>query len=262
MAWWHTSFDEWVCEVRSLYGSQLRLDARFPDANRLLMEFEKRVKVWFRSRNCAAARCVQEKVNELAAAAALLSNMAQDQTLHYELPLIGTNKTIDFLVKSATGLEGWIDVKTVAPQWLDTEFYWQRFERDREHAPQGVRTMLSREWGGAGIANQKRRACRTFVRNTIDIEGKAAELDISQRAPVAILFCTYGQAWKYDLLEDFADFYRTGSVRGVDGFSNAIVKECMSLQRNLAGFHYLERREFDAEQTRFGMFLEGPSVRK
>ena len=215
MAWWHTSFDAWVPEVRNFYVSRLCSDARFPDANRLLMEFEKCVDVWHGNRNRSAKRGVQEKVNELAAAEALVSSMAEDQTLHYELPLIGTKQTIDFLVKSATGLVGWIDVKTVDPKWQDTEIYRERFEKVREHAPQGVRTMLSREWGGAGFASQKLNACKTFVRNTIEIEKKAAGLDSTQRAPVAILFCTYGFAWKWDALEDFADFYRTGSFRTV-----------------------------------------------
>jgi len=83
-----------------------------------------------------------------------------------------------------------------------------------------------------------------------------------EQAPVAMLFCTSGFAWRRSDLEDLADFYHTGHFRNDDGFRNAIARymadEGTAFSRTIAGFHYLERKQFEAWH-RFQTFVSGPA---
>ena len=67
--------------------------------------------------------------NELAAAECLLGSSNPDALVCYEPPMAGTKKRFDFLCMDGTGQRTWIEVKTVAPQWIDDEAGWQRVVR-------------------------------------------------------------------------------------------------------------------------------------
>lgn len=258
MAWWHALLDGLTVEADAYYRATFESDPRFSDAPRLLNEFAHCVEVWSKKRDAAAARGVQEKVNELAAAAALLSTLHKDQTLAYEPPLSSTKKTIDFCVMSAVQPVAWIDVKTVSPEWRDLDF-----EPPRVESPPEVKMIRSQRRAGAGVAGGELNARLTFLRRTIDLEKKAAGLMDGQRAPVAMLFCTNGSTWKLSALAEYAYFYRTGSFRPDYSFGDAISKSTgvrhAIVTRTLAGFHFLERRQFDAVQSEFRSFVGGPS---
>ena len=73
-------------------------------------------------------------------------------------------------------------------------------------------------------------------------------------APVTPLLCSNGFAWHKDDLEDFADFYFNGRFRADDvvgkmALSRQMATKVKALDRTLAGFHYLERKQFEIEAT-------------
>jgi hypothetical protein len=254
--------DELIAEADTFYRGVLD-DARFRDAPRLLDEFERDAATWGKRRDAKSANGVQEKLNELAAGAALLSTMGEDETLSYEPPLLATKKTIDFRLNGTNGTAGWVDVKTVSPEWADTDEKWERFLQISADAPENVHIVRDKELGGAGISNQDLKTRWTFAQRTFALEEKIAAFETSEKAPTSMLFCTYGFAWTCSALEDFADFYRTGRFRADDGFSNAIARfmtdEGLAFDRSIAGFHYLERKQFSAFGHCFVPFVAGPA---
>ena len=260
MTWWHADFDRWVDDTRSAYGSCFSADTRFIGADRLLKEFDSAAETWRRRRDPYPA---EEKANELAAATALLCRLRASDVLHYEPPLKGTKKRIDFKITGGSAETAWIEVKTVAPRWEDDEKEWQRFLSMQADAPDNVHVIVNKDFGGAGITGQARKTRWSFLHRAVEVERKLKLLDASEQASVALLLCSNGFAWSEDALEDFADFYRTGRFRGDDWFSHAVVRfmhdRQMTLDRSLAGFHYLERKQFEVDPHEFIPFVRGPT---
>jgi hypothetical protein len=126
---------------------------------------------------------VQEKLNELAVGAALLSTMGEDETLSYGPPLLATKKTIDFRLNGTNGSAGWVDVKTVSPEWADTDERWERFLQIAADAPENVHIVRDKERGGAGISNQDLKTPWTFVQRTFALEEKIAAFDTLRKHP-------------------------------------------------------------------------------
>lgn len=264
MAGWQERLDELVEQALADYQLAFAAEAAFAGSPRLLDEFACSGDLWRRRRDAAAARAVQEKINELATAAALLSSLEPGQLLAYEPALTGSRKSIDFCVMSVGRPVAWIDVKTVSPEWRGPDFEPPRFDRAPEDPAQEVKMIRSRRRAGAGAASRELNARLTFLRRTIELEKKAAALVDRQRAPVAMLFCTNGFAWKSSALADFAHFYRTGSFRPDDSFGDAISKTVAGsgeiFAGTLAGFHCLERRQFDVVHSDFRKFVGGQVV--
>lgn len=244
----------WIDETRRVLIARLSNDSRFPDAAKLAQRFEAEVSAW-RKRPAAerAFRGVINFGNELAAAVALLDQCRDLVLLRYEPPVRGTAKTLDFCLQGVDGRRAWIDVKTVAPQWVDDDEGWQRFEQLAADFPHNAKIGVQRSFGGAGIFGQVIKARWSFVARTIEVEEKAALIPREDNGPVWLMFCGDRFAWHPDDLEDFADFYRAGRFREDDWACNAIARYLadngLSLARSLAGFHYLGRRhdEVDAE---------------
>lgn len=251
---WEASKVAWIDEVRRLLMQRLSADTRFPDATKLTQRFETEVSAW-RNRHTAegAFRSVINIGNELAAAAAVLDQFGDLTLLRYEPRMKGTAQTLDFCLHDADGHRVWVDVKTVAPQWLDDDEGWQRFQTLAADFPRNARFGVQRAFGGAGIFGQAIKARWSFVTRTIEVEQKAALIPAEDAGPVWLMFCSDRFAWHPDDLEDFADFYRAGRFRDDDWASNAIARYLsdnnLSMARSLAGFHYLGRRhdELDSE---------------
>jgi len=122
---WEASKLAVIDDVRSFLLPSLSADRRFPDASMLADSFEREVSDWkSKSVNERSFRGVINITNEVAAAKALLGEMAAAELLHYEPPNKATKKTLDFLVIGEQGHRAWIDVKTVAPQWQDDDEAW------------------------------------------------------------------------------------------------------------------------------------------
>ena len=115
--------------------------------------------------------------------------------------------------------------------------------------------------GGAGISSQEIKARWSFISRTIEVESKSALIPANERGPVWLLFCSDRSAWHADDLEDFADFYRTGSFREDDWARNAVARymeeEGHQFAGTLAGFHYLGRRH-DECKVDLQFAVQGP----
>jgi broad specificity phosphatase PhoE len=254
--------DVWIPEVAKTYADILASDARFPEAKSLLARFDRAADWWAKRHSKDDVKALTETANELAAAAAILDKLDESQTLAYEPPLKRTKKTIDFLVMNSGRPHMWIDVKTVAPEWVETDCEWQRFEAIRSQLPQNTNLIVDKELGGAGVGGQMLKSRWSLYTRAAEIEEKIEDLTDEEKAPVSVLFCSSGFAWHVDTLEDFADHYRNGKFRQDDWAATMLPRymedTMIAFKRTLAGFHYLERGQFEVMPKDFRMFVRGP----
>jgi len=257
---WQASKEDWVAEIFARLVPRLRNDLRFSSSGNFVARFERSVERW---RAGGEIRQLINNANELAAASALLSVLKADDTLSYEPRLIATPKTIDFLVLGSDGSRGWIDMKTVTPEWIDDDAAWRRFVEIAKDFPSNAQLVVNRDFSGAAIAGQMLKARWSFVQRTIEVEAKAALLTKQEQGKIWLLFCSAG-GWPQSELEDFADFYRTGKFREDDWAQNAVARYMaeggMSFTRALSGFCYLDRRHDEVEVRSFRLDLRGPAI--
>ncbi len=261
---WEAAKLEWIYEARRVLLPRLLSDKRFPDSAKLAQRFEAEVSAWSNRRTAERSfRGVINIGNELAAAAALLEEYEDLTSLRYEPRMRSTAQTIDFCLYDADRNRTWIDVKTIAPKWLDDDEGWQRFQTFAADFPENASFGVQRAFGGAGIFGQAIKSRWSFVTRTIELEQKAALIPLEDRGPVWLMFCSDRFAWHRDDLEDFADFYREGLFRDDDWASNAIARYLsdngLSLARSLAGFHYFGRRHEDLDGE-LRLAVRGPRV--
>ena len=254
--------DEWIPQAAKTYQDALLGDQRFVNAKTLLANFDRAAGLWAKRKSNDDVKALTETANELAAAASILGTLKKDQTLTYERTLTRTRKSIDFVVEGKGGPVLWIDVKTVAPEWVSTDREWERFEAIRAQLPENMHLAVMKEYGGAGIGGQMLKSCWSLYQRAAEIEAKADELSGDEKAPVTVLFCGSGFAWHVDTLEDFSDFYRNGRFRKDDWAANMLmrymVERRIEFKRSLAGFHYLEMKQFEVEPREFIMYVSGP----
>ena len=259
---YETLMNEWLPLMAEQAKTSLGTDVRFADSQELLDEFDHVETLWQKRHTHADAQAVHHKANEIAVARELLGKMGVNDTLRYEPPLRATKKSIDFLITTSDGLRNWIDVKTVNPDWVDEDDEraageWERFNAFVEKAGRRFSVITNM----AGIAGQMVKTPWIFARRTFDLEHKQTLLEGDERGAVALLFCGNGFAFHRSDAEDFADFYKTGKFR-LDDWSGAHLPEYMAnegyeLKRTLAGFHYLERKQFDVDAS-LRLWVRGP----
>jgi GNAT superfamily N-acetyltransferase len=199
---------------------------------------------------------------ELGAAHALLGKLKRTDTLAYEPRLGNTKKSIDFLVRAADGGRGWIDVKTVAPPWLDNDEGWKLYAKVAAEFKK-ARLVVDREFSGAGIGSQAIKARYSFITRTVELEQKIALIPQEEAGKVWLLLCGDRSSWHLDDLEDFADFYRAGSFRaddwGSEEAAHFMKKKDLAFSRVLSGFHYVGRRH-DEIETDLRLGVRGPAL--
>jgi hypothetical protein len=257
---WQASKEEWIGRIRAELLARLLADGRLQDVTRMAQRFDAAVALW---RTSGDFRPVINDGNELCAADQILRDLGPADRLRYEPKLSRTPKSIDFCVEWKTGGRSWVDMKTVAPGWQDDEEAWARIQRIAADLPDDNHLILDRALGGAALGGQWLKARWSFIQRAIELEAKIALLTDAERGPVRLLLCSEG-AWHCDDLEDFADFYRTGSFRADDWAQKAIARY-MS-ERNLkfggsiAGFCYLERRHDEVVARKFVVDVKGPTM--
>ncbi len=251
--------EPWIADIEQQVFPALRADPRFKDADKLIARFSGAVTRW---RAGGQVRPIIEDANELAAAVALLRLDASEVAIQYEPPLKNTGKSIDFGLEWPDGTRSWVDVKTVAPKWIDDDASWHRFERLTADFPNNARLEVSRTWAGAAISGQEIKARWSFIQRTVEAEQKATLLSESERGPVRLLLCSNG-AFHKDGLEDFADFYRRGRFRDDDWARNAVARymadEGITFAQSLAGFCFLERPWDAAFASELAIDVRGPA---
>jgi len=256
---WQTMKKKWIDDVKNTLLPKLSRDSRFINSIQLINRFQSEIQVWEKT---ALFKPLIEIGNELASAEKLLDHLTANDTLTYEPPIIGTNKKIDFLINAASGAYEWIEVKTVAPQWVDDQAGWIRFTQIAQEAPENASFIARREWAGAAISGQAIKARWSFIQRAAEIEARAQSIPKNQSGPISLLFCSTGLAWAKDELEDFADFYRTGAFRADDWLSNATKRymqdQSLTFDRSIAGFHFLGRKHDEVSANDFSRNISGP----
>ncbi|WP_298215154.1 hypothetical protein [Acidocella sp.] len=121
-----------IADIEQQVFPALRADPRFQNAEKLTARFSAAVTRW---RAGGQVRPIVEDANELAAAAALLRLDSSEAAIRYEPPLKNTDKSIDFGLEWPDGTRSWIDVKTVAPKWMDDDASWRRSKAWRRTSP-------------------------------------------------------------------------------------------------------------------------------
>jgi hypothetical protein len=257
---WRAMRKAWIETVKAELLPKLLADSRFKNGVKLTERFQREVDLWSMTANF---RPVIHIGNELAAAECLLDSLHYDDRLLYEPPMAGTKKRIDFLKLNALGQHDWVEVKTVAPKWVDDEAGWQRFTKIAKEFPENAQLIVNREWAGAATAGQFIKTRWSFVQRTAEVEARAAFIPYARKGRVWLLFCSTGSDWCPHELEDFADFYRTGQPRADDSMSNAADRfmsdEGIVFSRSLAGFHYLGRKHEEVSAHCFRMSVAGPN---
>jgi hypothetical protein len=256
---WNAMKEEWIAAAQAELLPKLLADERFKDGKKLTDRFQLEIDTW---RKTDSFKPVIEIGNELAAAECLLDSLNDGDCLMYEPPMAGTKKRIDFLKLSAAGQHEWIEVKTVAPSWVDDETGWERFMKIAQAFPDNANLVVAKEWAGAAIAGQEIKARWSFIQRTAEVEARADVIPDAQKGPVWLLLCSTGLTWHADALEDFADFYRTGQARADDWMRNAVAQymaeEGIKFNHSLAGFHYLARKHDEVSAHDFRMNVRGP----
>jgi hypothetical protein len=258
---WQAMKQEWIEAVQRDLLPKLLGNGRFKNGKNLVCRFSHEVDTW---KQTDRFKPVIEIGNELSAAECLLDTLSDGDFLVYEPPMAGTKKRIDFLKLSAAGQRDWVEVKTVAPQWVDDDEGWQRFTTIAQGFPENAQLVVAQEWAGAAISGQSIKARWSFIQQAAAVEERATFIPEGEKGPVWLLLCSTGTAWYPDELEDFADFYRTGRPRADDWMRNAaeryMQERGINYSRSLAGFHYLGRKHDEISAHDFRMNVAGPSL--
>ena len=208
-----SAVDEFLAEVDRDLLPRLR-DQRFVNPQKLTRRYEEAKAAWNDGRACVSAPT--EIDNEICVACEFLSS-AECASLSYEPPLVGTEKTIDFLLTTTQGRSIYFDVKTVHPREGDA---WARYESMREHFTPGADLILDQNWMGGEIAHDHLAARQRFLEHTLALEDKIEAIANHEDFSYALVVCGSGSKWYASHLEDFADFYRTGRHRPDDPLGN------------------------------------------
>lgn len=265
---WDGSVAAWVADVEADILRLMESDPRFVNVGALASRFRDRAALWKGSGADGArpkhhVHALIEDGNEVATAWALLERMEAGDTLAYEPRLADTEQSLDFMVRRADGSRLWFEVKSVRPGWDDSDESWQRYEMIAAEFPDNAGLVVDRRWGGAALSGQAIKTRWSFIRQTIEVERKAALLAPEQHGPVRLVLCSSG-SWNADDLEDFADYYRTGRFRGDDWSRNAVARfmsdQSLAFAGTLAGFCFLQRPQDEVRPRHFLIDMRGPTI--
>ena len=103
-----------------------------------------------------------------------------------------------------------------------------------------------------------------FLDYTMDFETRLAAAQAIKPGHGILIFCGTGFAWHKSNLEDFADFYLTGTHRGDDPFAlmeqHHIKEKKIKLLRNIGHFAFLRRHIEKPEKEEFHFPIRGPRL--
>jgi hypothetical protein len=134
---WPGSVAAWIARAQTDLLPRLEQCSSFVNAGTLTGRFRAHAVQWEQAQAQGGnsrpyIRALIDDGNEAALAAAILDRIGDGDTLHYEPSLSRTPRSLDFLVRRADGSRCWFDVKSVRPQWDESDQSWQRFLRIAE----------------------------------------------------------------------------------------------------------------------------------
>jgi ribosomal protein L30 len=221
----------------------------------------------------AVARCLADSrkndreltecVNEIAVAAVIATDKALDgRRIEYEPAFLPDGRKIDFVVdRDAENL--YVEVKTVRPKTVDDDdAAWAKFLRRKKLHPETVEYMVTSEGMGGAIYGNEFASRGHFLDYTRAFEERLAAAKAIRPGVGVIVFCGNGFAWRLSQLENFADFYRTGTHRADDPFgpmeAEAIKEKGIELKKNIDHFAFLQRPIDHARRQKFYYPVRGP----
>ncbi len=194
--------------------------------------------------NPATIAALIERVNELAVAQLILNAPALEGDPHYEPDIIPDRRRIDFVAIGSTE-NTYIEVKTVNPRADDSDANWQKHVERREHHPENVHYIVDKGWLGAELYGKSFSARAHFLNYTFQFETRLAAAKAVHQGAGLLVFSRAGFAWHLSELEDFADFYLTGTHRADDPFApmerHGLQAKKIELQRNISAFGFVKR---------------------
>ena len=255
-----TELDYFVEAVRAEYHEPIT--TRIIRGDVLWAQFEEAV-ASCRADSKRDDRQITERVNELAVAKVLLDDETITGPITYEPDFLPDGRKIDFVLDRGSD-NLYVEVKTVRPRTVDSEEAWQKFVARRRHHPDNVNFIVEKEWMGGAIYGNVFASRAHFLDYTREFEMRLAATKAIKPGPGVLVFCGTGFAWHQSNLEDFADYYLTGTHRGDDAFAlmeqHAIKEKKIKLIRNIDHFAYLRRHTEKPQKEEFHFPIRGPHL--
>lgn len=246
----------YAAEVATVFGDEFDSHTgRFKGAKTLLQRFNDAVSSML-SNGSSLAAGVDEAHNELCVASKLLANANPRFTLlEYEPILTGCAKSIDFRARTDQGLNVYVDVKTIKPKAKDR---WEQFEKaiDEGRIPEHVNVLLSESGLGGELWHNMFAARSRMLEHALGFEAKIRDCSLvaDDNTIFILAFCGDGWHWPPDELEDFVDFYRTGSHRPDDPLSQFeakyIADKDITLDGTITRFACISRSQLEIRPRR------------
>ena len=166
---------KWVLEycatVCRNYSDLFAGTTTFPQARDLLQWFNQ-AKDSVVSNGWANWSGIETAHNELCVAGAIVQapNCRIEELAYEPAPATGV-RTIDFRAKGSDGRLWFIDVKTIAPEFIDR---WEQFEtaKSQNWLPDRTDLVLLRDWLGGELWHSKTAARSRMLEYTLELEGK------------------------------------------------------------------------------------------
>lgn len=202
--------------------------------------------------------------NELCVAGAILEapNYPVEE-LAYEPPPSEGAKTIDFRAEGHDGRVWFVDVKTIAPDFIDR---WEQFEAAKTHEWLADRTelVLLRDWLGGELWHSKTAARGRMLEYTLELEGKLGGYPGFEAETTVLMLCGNGFHWHEDELEDFVAFYVEGHHRPDDSLAamerHFIKAKKLNLPRRVVRFGYCQRQSCQVSPSRLNWWVKPPRL--
>jgi hypothetical protein len=135
----------------------------------------------------------------------------------------------------------YIEVKTVNLRANNSDANWQKPLDRCEHHPENVHYIVDKEWLGAQLYGNSFSARAHFLDYALQFEAA----NVVRQGTGLLVFCGTGFAWHLSELEDFVDFYLTGTHRLDDPFGpmerHGLQAKKVELQRNVSAFGFVKR---------------------
>jgi len=249
-----------IDEIRAAFG-HLKAGPRLIGGARLWQQFEDAVLAVARSGDSQAG-ALYERVNEIVLAQLLLDDTTLAGPIRYEPEIVRGGKRFDFVGTDTSAKPVYIELKTVHPRTDDTDANWQKAVTRMEHVAPGTQVIVGKGWLGATIAGNMIAARTKFLGYTIETEAKLAAHDAVEPGRGILVFAGSGFHWNRSELEDFCDFYATGTHRADDPWADMEAHDMQAkgtiLVRNLEGFALLTRDNLSAAPGKLIYPVGGP----
>lgn len=243
-----TELDEYSTNCTHYFHLEFsKHSVRFPEYHKLVAKFEdciNRVKVGGKS----LFHLAHEAHNELCVALALLENTNPTfDLLEYEPALMGTTKSIDFKAISSISDVYYVDVKTIRPTLKDR---WSQYEQLTKYVSKNINLLLDKDWLGGEIWHGMYSSRGKMLDYSRELEEKVFYASLSQENNrIIMVFCGDNYHWHEDDLEDFVEFYFSGSHRDDDLFAGMELYQIQankySIDRTITNFCFLKRRQME-----------------